>query len=312
MKLSVVLPTHNPHAGRLARTLDSLRRQTMAADQWETILVDNASGTPLELEVWRDSAPTDMRIVREETLGLTAARRCGLLEARGDVIVMVDDDNVLSPDYLEQAAALITEHPQLGAAGGKSRPEFETPPADWVSEFHGLLACRDLGDEILIATSLWHDGKKRNEYPAFAPIGAGMVLRRAAVEVWLQQPQSRLTDRRGGELTSGGDNDIILALLSQGWHVGYFPALSLTHLIPTTRVQADYLARLNHGIAKSWIEVLTNYQACPWSPIAPWTLPLRQAKAWLTYRAWAGPAARVRWRGACGHFEGLAAVSHTH
>src|SRR5690606_755347 len=105
----------------------------------------------------------------EETLGLTAARRRGLFEARGDVIVMVDDDNVLNPDYLEQAAALITEYPQLGAAGGKSRPEFETPPAAWVSEFHGLLACRNLGDEVLIATSLWHDGKRRNEYPAFAP-----------------------------------------------------------------------------------------------------------------------------------------------
>jgi hypothetical protein len=71
--------------------------------------------------------------------------------------------------------------------------------------------------------------------------------------------------------------------------------------------QRDYLARLNRGIAKSWMQVLRKHDANPWSPIAPWTVPLRQFKAWFTHRAWSGPAEFIRWQGACGHFEGRGA-----
>ncbi|MBP6864816.1 MAG: glycosyltransferase family 2 protein [Candidatus Didemnitutus sp.] len=308
MELSVFIPTHNPHRGRLARTLAGLRSQTLPADRWETILVDNASTPALAAGVLTDPSPANLRVVREDTLGLTAARRRGFAEARGALVVMVDDDNVLAPDYLAQVLALFAAHPPLGAAGGKSAPEFEATPEPWVREFDGLLACRDLGESEIVATQLWDAARGRNEYPPCAPIGAGMALRRAAVETWLARPGSTLTDRRGAELTSGGDNDIVLTLLAQGWHVGYFPSLALTHLIPTGRVQRDYLARLNRGIAKSWIQVLTQHAACPWGAIAPWTVPLRKAKAWFHYSAWAGPVEFIRWQGACGHFEGQASV----
>jgi hypothetical protein len=132
-----------------------------------------------------------------------------------------------------------------------------------------------------------------------------MAIRRAAARQWLNDASAAsLPDRQGGELTSGGDNDIVFTLLKHGWEVGYFPELSLEHLIPASRLAPDYLARLNRGIQKSWMQVLTRHDANPWPPIAAWTVPLRQAKAWFTHRAWAGPAARIRWCGACGHFEG--------
>lgn len=47
MRITVVAPTHNPHAGRLRLTLAALREQTFSPALWETILVDNASTPPL-------------------------------------------------------------------------------------------------------------------------------------------------------------------------------------------------------------------------------------------------------------------------
>ncbi len=295
--LTVVIPTHNPNPGRLRRTLAGLRAQTLPAEQWETLLVDNASVTAAVVSEL--AGPASLRLVPEPQLGLTHARRRGFTEARGDLIVMVDDDNVLAPDYLAQVLALFAANPRMGALGGRSLPEFEQAPAPWwAPEFDGLIACRDLGNAPLTAS----DAK---EYPLCAPIGAGMALRRAAVQAWLDDPAAgQLTDRRGDELTSGGDNDIVLAILRAGWAVGYFPGLALTHLIPAGRVQPDYLARLNRGIAKSWMQVLRKHGVNPWPPIAPWTVPLRRLKAWFTHRAWTGPAAYIRWQGACGHFEG--------
>jgi len=66
----------------------------------------------------------------------------------------------------------------------------------------------------------------------------------------------------------------------------------------------DYLERINHGIQKSWLEVLALHNASPWPPIPAWSLIPRKIKAWFAYMAWRGPAERIRWRGACGHFEG--------
>ncbi len=303
--ISVILPTHNPHPGRLQRTLAGLWDQTLPSDQWELVLVDNASTSPVSTNVLPSDTTNASRIIQEPALGLSQARRRGFQETRGDIIVLVDDDNVLAPDYLEVVVSLFATHPKVGVLGGSSRPEFEQASEPWVREFDSLLACRDLGAEPLISTGLRNSITGRNEYPLFAPIGAGMALRRAALMEWIDQPgNTGPSDRRGTDLSSGGDNDIILTAMKADWEVGYFPALSLIHLIPRSRLDPRYLARLNRSIAKSWVQVLHRHDACPWSPIPRWTVPLRQAKSWLKHRAWTSPAAHIRWQGACGHFEG--------
>jgi glycosyltransferase involved in cell wall biosynthesis len=308
MDLSVIIPAHNPHPGRLRRTLAGLRAQTLPPDAWETILVDNASQPPVAAEDFAAAAPANFRIVVEPRLGLTAARRRGFDESRAPVAVLVDDDNILEPNYLKNVVCLFAGHPGLGAIGGKSLPEFERPPAAWESEFLPLLALRDLGNTPHLSRGLRPDGAAQNEYPVdAAPIGAGMAIRREAAQSWMTAPEDgTLSDRRGGELTSAGDNDIVLTLLHRGWEVAYFPELVLTHLIPAGRLAAPYLGRLNRGIQKSWMQVLTKHAANPWPPIGRGTVPLRQLKAWFTHRAWSGPAARIRWQGACGHFAGRA------
>jgi glycosyltransferase involved in cell wall biosynthesis len=302
--LTVIICAHNPHPGRLARTLDGLRAQTLPAARWDCVLVDNASAPPLAAPA---AAPPNLRVVREPQPGLSHARRRGLRETTAPLCVFADDDNVLAPDYLAQAARLAAAYPSVGAFGGRSLPEFETPPPEWAQEFFDLLALRDLGPHQGIINPAETPPR---HYPPCAPIGAGMVLRREAVQAWLDTPASNLTDRRGGELTSGGDNDIVLTLFTAGWDVAYFCDLVLTHLIPAARLDPAYLARLNRAIQKSWVQVLARHGLRPWQPIPAWTLPLRQLKAWLAHRAWSSPDAHIRWQGACGRFEGQAALDH--
>jgi hypothetical protein len=92
--------------------------------------------------------------------------------------------------------------------------------------------------------------------------------------------------------------------MQAGWEVGYFPSLGLTHLISAGRLDAEYLARLNFGIQKSWMQVLALHQASPWDPLTTVGAHLRVARAWFSHRAWSSPAARIRWQGARGHFLG--------
>lgn len=307
MQLTVILPTHNPDPERLRRTLLGLRAQTLPSAQWELVLVNNASSRFPAGDFFASGVPDNFTIVPEPEPGLTAARMRGFAAARGEFAVLVDDDNVLDPDYLAQVVALFTAHPRLGTAGGKSIPEFATPPEDWTAEFLPLLALRDLGEQEQIVSAMRPAGVSRNTYPPCAPIGAGMALRRPAWQAWLVARHANravLSDRRGGGLTSGGDNDIVLCAMEAGWHTGYFPQLRLTHLIPPARLEPAYLGRLNRGIQQSWMQVLALHDANPWTPLSPLGARLRQLKAWFTYRAWSSPAARIRWQGACGHFAG--------
>ncbi len=303
--ISVVLPTHNPDLGRLRRTLDALVGQSLPRSSWELLVVDNASSPPLS------STEIDAiggRLVLEPTPGLTPARLAGIRAARGDLLVFVDDDNVLAPDFLVHVLSIFTRHPQLGAAGGKILPEFASPPPAWAAEFYGLLALRDLGAEEKIAP-----GAPAASWPDFAPVGAGLCVRHLVASAYAQHlahdPTRRTLDRTGRSFASGGDNDLVFTVLHAGWGVGYFPQLTLTHLIPSSRLAPDYLAQLNEGIMRTWVRVLNLHGQCPWRPISPWTVPLRAARAWFRFAPWRSPANRIRWRGAVGQFQGQADLS---
>jgi glycosyltransferase involved in cell wall biosynthesis len=309
--LSVVLCTHNPRRPVLDEALAALRRQKeLCRGNWELIIVDNASDPSLHGSIDL-SGYGQARIVREERLGLTHARLRGLAEAAGEVLVFVDDDNLLGEDYLRLAAEAISEDRTLGAAGGKSIARYEVPPPPW---FDGLgidLACRDLGETVEYGSWKGVDRADRS-YPACAPIGAGLVIRRAVYQAYATEvadSAGRLAlGRRGADLASGEDNDMVMTVLELGWRVAYLPELRLEHIIPAGRLERDYLANYAYSSTRTWVRVLDVHGIRPWQPIDPRSLKLRKARAYLTQRAWSGPAPYVRWRGACGQFDGRADV----
>jgi glycosyltransferase involved in cell wall biosynthesis len=300
MLLSVIIPTYNPGTTRLKQTLAGLKGQSLPADQWELIIIDNNSFNNFWQQLnlsWHPAA----KVVHETKQGLTYARLKGFKESTADIIVMVDDDNILDTGYLEKVLNIFRQNTQMGAIGGKSIPLFETTPPEWLGEFYGSLALRDLGDETIIAT--WN-----NQYPACAPIGAGMAIKREALTSYIEKiasGNSNISDRTGNSLSSGGDNDIVIGILKSGWQVGYFPDLRLQHIIPAQRMQADYLARLLNGTNKSWVQLLQSHDINPWQPITKPGAVLRKAKAWFTYKAWQNKPNYIKWRGACGTFDGL-------
>ncbi len=306
-ELSVIIPAHDPHPGRLRRTLDGLGAQTLERDRWEVLLIDNASDDPWETPTDAAAGLSRFRRIEERTLGLTAARLRGIAESQGGVLVMVDDDNVLSPDYLARVLERFGVDPNLGALGGRSVPDFESPPPAWAREFDGLLALRDLGPAPLQAD--WREGRPR-EYPLCAPIGAGMALRREGAAAYAaalgNDPRRRSLDRTGARLTSGGDNDLVMTVLEAGHTVAYDPGLTLTHLIPAARCTREYLGRLNRAIARSWVRVQALHGIRPWRAIHPLAVPPRCWRSWFRSHAWRGPAEWVRWQGHCGRFEGQA------
>jgi glycosyltransferase involved in cell wall biosynthesis len=301
LNVSVALCTFNPDRDRMQRSIDALAKQTLPQEQWELIIVDNASEAPVCDAGF--NVPGNARFIQQPKAGLVHARIAGIQDAGAPIIVFCDDDNAFARDYLARAVEIMTAYPRLGVAVGKSKPDFEVEPDLWMSEFFGCLALYDHGDDIKIAAGT------SGGYPAFVGGGCGAVFRREALESFLRRMKDAddvITGRSGSDLCSGEDNDIVLHLLAAGWQAGYFPQLELMHLIAARRLTRDYLARLNEGIARSWVQVLHRHGLCPWTPTSRIFVPLQMLRAYARYGAWRGPAQYVRWRGACGQFRGRA------
>jgi hypothetical protein len=247
VSLSVIICTHNPRSDYFGRTLEALRAQTLPSASWEMLVIDNASKQPVQ-ERFDFSWHPNVRTVREDKLGLTPARLRGISEARGDLLVFVDDDNVLDSDFLENALHMAVERPFLGAWSGQCRPGFEEQPAEWTRRYWGNLVIRQFD------TDVW------SNLPRLAdtmPCGAGLCVRRGVAQHYLDLNQaggrSVQLDRTGTSLLSGGDNDLAACACDIGLSVGLIASLKLTHLIPPVRLTEDYLSRLAEGIAYSSI-----------------------------------------------------------
>ena len=240
--VSVILCTHNPRTDYFAATLEGLQKQTLPLDRWELVVIDNASTPPLKREPRLEWHPNS-RVVREDRTGLTHARLRGFREARSDLFVLVDDDNVLAPDFLAYALELAQLWPVLGAWGGQCHPRWEKTPEDWTKPYWHLLGIRQF------ETDRWSN-VFGNDQPV--PIGAGMVVRRTVAEAYArtlaEQPARAALDRVGGKLTSCGDTDLALTALDLGLGTGQFAALELDHLMPASRIEQSYLERLARGI----------------------------------------------------------------
>ena len=305
-ELSVIICTYNPKIKVLQRVLDALGKQTLRREAWELVIIDNNSSDNIA-----SALATEEAIIREERPGLANARIRGLQETSGEIIVFVDDDNVLREDYLEKALQYMQIYSPVGAIGGKAIAEYEKAPPAWFDDLNISLGCRDLGDQIK-TTAFHQEGAtpvRVSEYPAFSPIGTGLVIRRTAMQAYWEAVEHdnkrRAFGRTGKALISGEDNDIILTLLNHGWEVGYFPELYVTHLIGADRVQPSYLARMNYASSKSWVQVLALHGITIWPSIPAWSVLPRKVKAYFSLRAWRSSLNYIRWRGACGSFEGL-------
>lgn len=105
--VSVVIPTYN-REDRLPSAIRSVLEQT--APPAEIIVVDDGStdGTPALVR-----AMPEVRYLRQENLGVSAARNHGIRAARHDWIALLDSDDEWLPRKLERQWSALEREPQF-------------------------------------------------------------------------------------------------------------------------------------------------------------------------------------------------------
>ena len=127
--VSVIIPVKN-RAELFVETAQSLVAQTYP--RWESIVVDDGS-SPLDLE--RIKAITDqdprMRLMLNPgpRKGACAARNAGFAIARGEFVIFLDSDDILTPPCLERRVHEVTNRPDIDAVAFRTGL-FRNVPGD--------------------------------------------------------------------------------------------------------------------------------------------------------------------------------------
>ncbi len=111
--ISVIIPTHNRRA-TLERCLQALGAQTLPPDAFEVIVVDDGSSDDTAGFCRAFHAPFPFRFGTQPNAGAGAARRHGVSLARGERLLLINDDTIAAPD-------LLATHLEAGPRGDARR-----------------------------------------------------------------------------------------------------------------------------------------------------------------------------------------------
>jgi GT2 family glycosyltransferase len=175
----------------------------------------------------------------ETNQGLSYARNRGIAEAKGEILVFLDDDAFIGKDYLKNLEKNLENSSDFAAFGGKITPKFESGVIPkWLSKWSmGWVSAIDLGEK----TRLF----KGNIFP----IGANMGFSRTIINK--VGNFNTALGRSKKNLLAGEEKDIFNRIKAENGGIYYFPNIEVQHVIPESRTTSEYLTKMGIGVGVS-------------------------------------------------------------
>lgn len=104
MKLSVVVATYN-RLSSLEQLLSQLALQAGLPGPFEVVVVDDGSASPVAPALENRRYPFTLTVHTQQNAGAAAARDVGVRRAQGELVVIIDDDMQVDPDFLRHHLA---------------------------------------------------------------------------------------------------------------------------------------------------------------------------------------------------------------
>ena len=241
VRISFIIATYNRAEGIVA-TLTSLLDQTIDPALVEMVVADNNSKDDTALRI-RDfaAAHPQMNLVYafEPNQGLSWARNCAIDHSRGDLLAVVDDDELIDPALAQTYLDFFDAHPGVAAAGGVVVARYGMPKPRWFSPWI----------EELISGS-FHLGDKAHEFRGERyPRGGNFCIRRSMIERY----GNFNTDlgRKGAAALSGEEKDLLSRLTQGGERLWYVPGAVIEHVIPDEKLTDEYFRRVSRSLGVS-------------------------------------------------------------
>ncbi len=208
MKYSLILCVKN--GGEQLRTCLDHMAVVASDDDLDVVLVDNGSTDGKTLDALKDfaaMAPCPCSVVQCTKAGNSAGRNAALPVARGDVLLFIDADCYVAPDFVKAWKDVFATH-SLGYATGRIlRYSLDSSP----------LGCNESGDQIPLAPGSFVSR-------GFVQ-GSNMAFLRTCLE-----RAGAFDDRFGAGTPFAGEGwDLALRISFAGFAGGYYPGPTVSH-----------------------------------------------------------------------------------
>ena len=237
---SFVICTRNSQ--RVLRdVINSVLNQTDRASILQIILVDYKS-TDLTIDIAMEmlqESNIELIILKCHLPGKSAAIIEGFNKANGKYIVVLDDDNVLSLNYISNAKRLI-ENPNVGCVGAMGIVDSNLILPDWFSVYKGVYA---IGMPVasMSVDSVWG--------------AAALIKKEAWDKLYRNGFKFELNPAReshSSPISIGGeDGEISIAIKMIGYKVFYSDTLQFTHKFEQKRLSKEYLLQNTFGSTRA-------------------------------------------------------------
>lgn len=209
MQVSIILCTKNG-GDRLTTCLKHLEA-LKTPDTTQLLLVDNGStdGVSFEnLQAFARRSRLVCDVTQELKPGNSAGRNVAIAKATGDLLLFIDDDCYVDPDFADQWIEVFTRDPSLGFGSGMIRRH--SPEQD-------ALGCIESPEPRLTEPRQF----VRNGFIQ----GSNMAFRRTCLAA-----AGKFDERFGaGTPFAGEEWEVAIRASFHGWGGGYFPGPKVSH-----------------------------------------------------------------------------------
>jgi glucosyl-dolichyl phosphate glucuronosyltransferase len=210
----------------LKRAVDSVRRQGVLPQRLIVGVDHNDELVQRCLEEWRDGggdASVEILPVANQFAGRKGSTiNTALLHTRSEIVVLLDDDAVAAPDWLERLLTVYATRPEAVAVGCAPLPNYQAPRPSWFPpEFDWVLGCH-------------YKSMPEQLGPTHRLIGTSLSVRRDAI-----------LDIGGWHQDDHDDMDVSerISHIHGPGSVLYEPRAVVRHYVPAERVTWSYFWR---------------------------------------------------------------------
>jgi GT2 family glycosyltransferase len=244
----------------------------------ELIVVDQDPSGSLGLSLdARWPRESRLRYLYCPDVGLSHARNHAAREARGELIVFLDDDAVALPGWLAGYREAFSRTPRPDMVGGRILPEWESPRPRWLTESGQLLlGLYDIGDEAV-------------PFPqTHLPVGANFGIRKQVL-VDVGGFETDLGFNAGRRSALGGEDSLVARrVLKRGGLLLYQPKATARHLIRSDKLRLRSFLKRHFVEGRTQVSVqrrVTHHDGSFYRGVALWHAKLQLGNVVLLARA---------------------------
>jgi len=237
--LCVIICTYN-RADLLARTIASLRNQSVNKSIFEIIVVDNCStdNTRSLVEELQKAKGLNIQYHYEAHQGLSFARNTGMLCSNARYLLYLDDDIFADPGLIQAYLNFLgtSEMVDIACLGGRVLIDWENgQKPDWFPErFLNLYGYFDLGSTVVKSTYV---------------LGGNMLWKKDILIAF--GGFSTDLGRIGHKKLASEETELMEKVINSGYEIKYIPGALVHHWTPKERQTREYLYNMCYWLGIS-------------------------------------------------------------